>query len=87
MKLIFTADFIKIQHQQKFCVPLGASFFSVISPTKYGYLGVFYFHEVATGLMKVHFWTLSSLIDTSYTLKVIEEFANTILHGHKMVNG
>ena len=48
----------------------------MISPAKYGRLGVFHFREVAIRRMEVHFWALSSLIRTFCTLEVIEEPAD-----------
>ena len=40
-------------HQERSRSLLSASFFSMISPAKFGRLGVFYFCEVGTGLLKV----------------------------------
>jgi hypothetical protein len=64
---------VRAVHQQKYRALLGASFLSMISPAKYGRLGASRVHEVATQLMKVHFWALSALTLTR-TLKVIEVF-------------
>ena len=54
---------------------LNASFFSVVSPAKFGHLGVFYFCEVVFGSTQKrtssHFWPLSG---TSVAFKVIGVF-------------
>ena len=47
-------------HQEKSWLLLGARNFSVISPAKFGRLGLFYFCEVSTWLLKVRFWALSA---------------------------
>ena len=41
------------QHQERSQSLPSASFFSMISPAKFGHLGAFYFCEVGTGLLKV----------------------------------
>ena len=67
--LIFTG------HQQKLRALLSASFFSMISPARYGRLVAFHFHEVTAQLPEVpHFWALPPTSITSRTLEVIEMF-------------
>ena len=57
---------------------MSARFFLVISPTKYGRLGLLYFWEVGLWLLKVCFCALSI---TFGTLKVIETFPDVARSG------
>ena len=71
---LFSTFFTFFLHQQKLHALLSTSFFSMISPAKYGCLVAFHFREVVTQLPEVHFWALPPTSITSCTLEVIEMF-------------